>query len=557
MITDLSTHLLIITLCVLLLGWNPYGNNFILLANGKSSSSCVNILSKPFIPDLTPTLRNPLRGFASYEDTYETFTFPQSLEYRYFPLNVLMNSMNNFTFSNTQNNNRDNLEKYLNDVKKRKRQAILRVYLDYPNCCPDGTYNTGVPSFLFQGQNAVTLTPYTEYGGGQSPDYSNERLVSALEAFIQKLGQHYDGDTRIAYIQVGLLGYWGEWHTYPNTNQMAPLSTRWRVLTAFYNAFNVTKILVSQDSMQYFCPPLGNVAFPSIGFHDDAFTDATYSGTTPQDYYFYNRLQSRIPDLNKFLTQNSTNAKVGAVIGGELYPSNQAKIFKSGWTGQNFKIVFRERIKTSVDEYQRALNASVLLGYAFTVNDISLCNATSTSMNLKLNLQNIGSAPFPYPNITLLVSLRNGTLTSDTILSTQSVNIIGVTPSTGVQTFSLNFQWSSSYGVKYSPQVLLRLQSKHVPSEIPIAFAVKGAPTDGSPFVALEDRVQVSNQDTQPEVSKSSTQPNTSPKVSTKTSPKTSRGVNNGQASLAVSDRKQQGPLATFVCVVMLLLLFF
>ena len=217
----------------------------------SNSSTCVNFLSNSFLPDLAPTLKNPLRGFASYEDAYATNTFPQSLEYRYFPLNALMNSMNNFTFSNSANNNRDNLEKYLNDVKKRKRQAILRVYLDYPNCCPDGTYNTGVPSFLFQGQNSVTLTPYSQYGGGQSPDYSNERLVTALEVFIQKLGQQYDGDSRIAFIQVGLLGYWGEWHTYPNTNQMAPLSTRWRVLTAFYNAFNVTKLLVSQDSMQY------------------------------------------------------------------------------------------------------------------------------------------------------------------------------------------------------------------------------------------------------------------------------------------------------------------
>lgn len=112
-------------------------------------------------------------------------------------------------------------------------------------------------------------------------------------------------------------------------------------------------------------PPYPTVAFPSIGFHDDAFTDATYSSTSPQDYFFYNRLQSRIPDLNKFLTQDPTNGKVGAVIGGELYPNNQASIFKSTWTGQDFKecvqrtnctwllndYVFSTLKKTNVDEY--------------------------------------------------------------------------------------------------------------------------------------------------------------------------------------------------------------
>jgi len=43
------------------------------------------------------------------------------------------------------------------------------------------------------------------------------------------LYQRYDGDTRIGYIQLGLLGFWGEWHTWtgdPSTDTWIPDSTK-------------------------------------------------------------------------------------------------------------------------------------------------------------------------------------------------------------------------------------------------------------------------------------------------------------------------------------------
>eukprot|EP01052_Picozoa_sp_SAG31_P004428 SAG31_NODE_183_length_20987_cov_8.711078_12_plen_46_part_00 len=44
-----------------------------------------------------------------------------------------------------------------------------------------------------------------------SPNYADLHLIAALESFIAEFGRRYDADPRIGFVQVGLLGYWGEW----------------------------------------------------------------------------------------------------------------------------------------------------------------------------------------------------------------------------------------------------------------------------------------------------------------------------------------------------------
>ncbi|MGC9781441.1 MAG: hypothetical protein HZR80_19520 [Candidatus Heimdallarchaeota archaeon] len=93
------------------------------------------------------------------------------------------------------------LESNLDEIAERGHQAVFRVFLDYPE------EPTGIPDFLL---NGLTIYQYDEFGGGISPDYTNETLISTLESFIQEFGKQYDGDNRIGFVQIGLLGHWGE-----------------------------------------------------------------------------------------------------------------------------------------------------------------------------------------------------------------------------------------------------------------------------------------------------------------------------------------------------------
>ena len=127
-----------------------------------------------------------------------------------------MDDFDSYTFYKT-------LEPNLNEIASRNHQAIFRVYLDFP------IEPTGIPSFLM---NGLGKHPYTEYGGGVSPDYSNETLISTLESLIGELGKEYDGDDRIGFIQLGMLGFWGEWHTYPHDEWFPDATIQNRILYA-------------------------------------------------------------------------------------------------------------------------------------------------------------------------------------------------------------------------------------------------------------------------------------------------------------------------------------
>ena len=92
--------------------------------------------------------------------------------------------------------------------------------------------NSAVPQFLKEEPYNVIMTDWSSAelnAVGSSPDYTDTNLILALTNFVSALGNRYDGDTRIGYIQLGLLGFWGEWHTWtgdPSTDSWIPDSTK-------------------------------------------------------------------------------------------------------------------------------------------------------------------------------------------------------------------------------------------------------------------------------------------------------------------------------------------
>jgi len=165
----------------------------------------------------TPRKRaNPLKGFlTSPEWTAPPYSFPSNLEYYYVGLNKVMTGNDTFDWDSY-------LEPRLTSTASRHSHAILRFILDYPR------KETFVPQYLLDG--GLAFTTYTAHGGGRSPDYGDKNLAEALGQFIAALGKRYDGDPRVGFVQVGLLGFWGEWHTYTDgtTDDWIPAGTALR-----------------------------------------------------------------------------------------------------------------------------------------------------------------------------------------------------------------------------------------------------------------------------------------------------------------------------------------
>ncbi len=365
---------------------------------------------------------NPLKGLMPFYNAYGSADtpiandFPHSMEYFYVPLRDLMNGPDIFTFDT-------GLEPQLDSISGRGHQAVLRVYMDYP-----GRY-TGIPQFLLDG--GLKVRHYTYFGNlpnaSVCPDYDDPKLLNALESFIAALGKRYDGDPRIGFIEVGLIGFWGEWHTWPQDGftredsvlkaQPDPKEENWmpsdanqmRILKDYDAAFNTTRLLVrypmgmptkGADAAPGYRVPYQSVAL-NIGYHDDSYAYETLFG---KDWYFMGKMEWR-GAADKWKTEP---------IGGELRPEIQLSVWSNPIPKQaeDFSMavdathvswliahsIFTSRSMTSTAApYQQALAGARRMGYEFYISAVELPDVGgSEPLRVSIRLENRGVAPFYY-----------------------------------------------------------------------------------------------------------------------------------------------------------------
>lgn len=319
---------------------------------------------------------NPLKGFLPFRGDFQD-AFPHSMEWAYFPLRDLMDGPDSFTFDQT-------FEPALNEIAGRGHQTVLRIYVDYPG------EPSGVPSFLLEG--GLKMNSYTNYGGGKSPDYTNEKFIAAMESFITEFGKKYDGDPRIGFITVGLLGFWGEWHTYPHENWFPDETIQNRILNAYTKAFQKTKLLIRR-------PAADSPNLP-IGYHDDSFAFSTL----PTIEWHFMSLMRRAGTTNIWRRQP---------IGGELRPELQTNIWMRPippepkaedfaecvrQTHASFLIghgLFSQRLPD--EDRTRALEAAHSLGYEIHIAEVTIPDIhKGDPVEIILQVENRGVAPFYY-----------------------------------------------------------------------------------------------------------------------------------------------------------------
>ena len=348
------------------------------LCGAVASAGTTNIYSLSYAsapPD------NPLKGFMPYSGSYTTF--PYSMEWSYLPLSSLMTGPTNFDWSS--------LDSLLGTDAGRNHQTVFRVYLDYP------TLPTGIPQYLLD--DGLMTYSYTNYGNtlSVSPDYENPLLDQAMTNFIAALGARYDGDPRIGFIELGLLGFWGEWHTFPVTNLFASVQVQNEVIVAYTNAFHRTKLLIRYPTVAGSLDP---TKLP-LGYHDDSFA---YDTIAPPGYNFLG-LMATANELNKWRSQP---------IGGEVYPPVQTCIWDTGATdcvpaGQEFTNCAASAHASwmlnqgvfdpgfSGAQQDLALAGAHQLGYELYVTNAILVDASGSGpLDVSVGILNTGVAPFYY-----------------------------------------------------------------------------------------------------------------------------------------------------------------
>jgi hypothetical protein len=321
-------------------------------------------------------LDNPLKGWAPYCQEGSQVYQPYSMVYTYASWRELEPEEGKYRFAEWEK------EKWEVPLAKDK-QIIFRVYLDYP------TQPTGVPQWLLD--QGVEETPYTEHGGGKSPDYSNPKLQKAMLRLVDALGKRYDLNPRVAFIQVGLLGYWGEWHTYPREELFAKPTFQEQLIQALRKAFP-SKLLMARNPSY---PSAGTK--PWLGFHDDMIPEDTLG---PDEWMF-------LPALKAAGRQD--NWKV-APLGGEMVP-HQAKRYmgpeysslvsaikemKATWIGPYCPAHLND---TTPEFLERSQELVRKMGYQYQWEKVTMPRRLTrgATLTMKLEGHNQGVAPFYYP----------------------------------------------------------------------------------------------------------------------------------------------------------------
>ena len=365
-----------------------------------------------------PPLDNPLRGLVPYASQMPWVpqdgdaaaqtqfadsmaeVFPHSIEFAYIPLAKLVEGDEEFDWTA--------IEDVLNQTSGRGCQCTFRVFLEYPG------EPVAIPKYLTDAGLKVTRWK-AEDGQIHTPDYEDARLRKMMRRFITAMGRKYDGDPRVAWLTVGMLGLWGEWHDYPREKLFASKAVQTEVMDAYTAAFTKTKLHLrypaGDGNDQY-----ANNANRNFGYHDDSFAWATIPTGKSEDDWFYGALleSAGLAAIEKWKTNP---------IGGEIRPETWGCVFEDPGCspkGQEFdECVQHTHVSWLMDSgmflkppskklVALATQKTASIGYRLTIESATLTSEANRRI-LKIKVSNRGVAPFYYPwNVdTVLLSRDN------------------------------------------------------------------------------------------------------------------------------------------------------
>ena len=104
--------------------------------------------------------------------------------------------------------NYDHIEEVINRPGSAGRHLILRLYTDWYG---DNEISDGGPDWLY---DQIGVERLRDENAKYITNFNNEKYLSEAKKAINALSLRYDSDPRIYAFQIGLIGYWGEWHSY-------------------------------------------------------------------------------------------------------------------------------------------------------------------------------------------------------------------------------------------------------------------------------------------------------------------------------------------------------
>jgi hypothetical protein len=134
----------------------------------------------------------------------------------------------------------DFLDGVLKETRDSGQQLAFRVM-----CCSSYKGRPYHPDWLEEIGGKVVMTRYGDGPDLEVPVLDDPNVLAAHLDFIKRFGDRYDGHPDIDHVDLGSVGWWGEWHMSKSTNAPMPtLENQKRIVDAYLEAFKETPLVM-------------------------------------------------------------------------------------------------------------------------------------------------------------------------------------------------------------------------------------------------------------------------------------------------------------------------
>lgn len=198
--------------------------------------------SPSIIPLSAPELTNPWRGAYKWYDEPGFPGWPTQESYVRYTWRGIEPSEGQYDFSE--------IDRELALAQAQHGKFGLRIM-------PALVDNIAVPDYLVNLMpNGKWVTNTFSGKTAYEPDWNDNHYMARAEALIQALGERYNNDPRLGWVDIFPYGDWGEWHTLGFPSTIAPMSesNQQKLVDANIRAFSHKRLVMftlSPDTLTY------------------------------------------------------------------------------------------------------------------------------------------------------------------------------------------------------------------------------------------------------------------------------------------------------------------
>jgi hypothetical protein len=131
------------------------------------------------------------------------------------------------------------LDNVLRETRAAGQKLAFRVM-----CCSTTRGRPYQPAWLSEAGGRVLECTYHNASGFRIPDLDDPATLKMHLDFIRRLGRRYDGHPDLDHVDLGSVGWWGEWHMSGSNRKLPTLENRKKIIDAYLEAFRQTPLLM-------------------------------------------------------------------------------------------------------------------------------------------------------------------------------------------------------------------------------------------------------------------------------------------------------------------------